>query len=790
MTASRPAPAASRANLITPDDLACLEALERKTLWLSSWTIHHANHLRARRDGLKVGGHQASSASVVTLMTALYLRVLRTDDRVAVKPHASPVFHALQYLFGHQDRLSLERFRALGGAQSYPSRTKDKDDVDFSTGSVGLGAAATIFAALVQDYVRFTNMAPPDAPIGRMVAIVGDAELDEGNIFEALLEGWKHDVRNVWWVIDYNRQSLDSVVSDRLFARIDSLFGTMGWNVVTLKYGKMLEAAFAEPGGEALRKWIDDCPNTLYSALTYKGGGAWRERLTHDLGGTAGIRALLARHDDAALHRLMTNLAGHDMARVIEAFHGAEADDAPTCFIAYTIKGYGLPFAGHKDNHAGLMTPEQMANFKAAMGIADGAEWDRFAGLDLPADRLEAFLGQAPFAARFPRQFAPPAAPTPSNFPRPRQDRTSTQDGFGRILYELAGGDSELAQRIVTASPDVTISTNLGGWVNRRGIFDRRDRKDVFREEKVVSTQLWAMGRHGQHIELGIAENNLFLLLAALGLAAPLFGARLLPIGTLYDPFIQRGLDALNYACYQDARFMVVATPSGLTLAPEGGAHQSISTPLIGMGQDGLAYFEPAFVDELSTIMEWGFAHMQAPDGGSVYLRLSTRPIEQPRRSLDDAARRAIVAGAYWLAPPAPGAELAIVTCGAVAPDADAAHRAILEDVPGAGLLVVTSPDRLHADWRRANVEGSSARSHIARLLSPLAADAGLVSIIDGHPAALSWLGAVGGHRIEAMGVERFGQSGDIAELYRAYRIDTDAILDAAARACLARIRA
>ncbi|HSE76919.1 MAG TPA: 1-deoxy-D-xylulose-5-phosphate synthase N-terminal domain-containing protein [Alphaproteobacteria bacterium] len=789
MKASPPAQVSRSANLIDADDLACLEALERKTLWLSSWMIHHANHLRVHRDGLKVGGHQASSASVVTLMTALYLRVLRAEDRVAVKPHASPVFHALQYLFGHQDRLSLERFRALGGAQSYPSRTKDKDDVDFSTGSVGLGAAATIFAALVQDYVRFKELVPPDSPIGRMVAIVGDAELDEGNIFEALLEGWKHDVRNVWWIIDYNRQSLDSVVSDRLFARIDSLFKTMGWNVVTLKYGNLLEAAFAEPDGEALRKWIDDCPNTLYAALTYKGGGAWRERLNHDLGEVAGIRALVARRDDAALHRLMTNLAGHDMARVIEAFHVAEADDAPTCFIAYTIKGYGLPFAGHKDNHAGLMTPEQMASFKTAMHVADGAEWDRFAGLDLPADRLQAFLRRAPFVARFPREFAPQAVAAPSDFPAPRQDRMSTQDGFGRILYELAGGDSDLAQRMVTTSPDVTISTNLGGWVNRRGIFDRRDRKDVFREEKVVSAQLWAMGRHGQHIELGIAENNLFLLLAALGLAAPLFGVRLLPIGTLYDPFIQRGLDALNYACYQDARFMVVATPSGLTLAPEGGAHQSISTPLIGMAQDGLAYFEPAFVDELSTIMQWSFAHMQAPDGGSVYLRLSTRPVDQPRRSLDDATRRAIVAGAYWLSPPAPGAELSIVTCGAVTPEAEAVHRAILEDVPGAGLLVVTSPDRLHADWRRASGGGESRHSHIGRLLAPLASDASLVSIIDGHPAALSWLGAVGGQRIEALGVERFGQSGDIAELYGAYRIDADAILDAAARACLARVR-
>jgi pyruvate dehydrogenase E1 component len=362
----------------------------------------------------------------------------------------------------------------------------------------------------------------------------------------------------------------------------------------------------------------------------------------------------------------------------------------------------------------------------------------------------------------------------------------STQEGFGRILYDLAAGDSPLAGRLVTTSPDVTISTNLGGWVNRRGIFDRRDRKDVFREEKVVSAQLWAMGQHGQHIELGIAEHNLFLLLAALGLSAPVFGARLLPIGTLYDPFINRGLDALNYACYQGARFMVVATPSGITLAPEGGAHQSINTPLVGMGQAGLTYFEPAFVDELSTIMAWSLRHMQAEEGGSVYLRLSTRPLAQPKRTLSDDLATQIVEGAYWLREPAPGAELAIAFTGAVAQEAIEAHAQVLEDLPGAGLLAVTSPDRLHEDWRASLAVGRNRRpSRIERLLSQLSPAAGLVTVIDGHPATLSWLAAVQRHRIRALGVDHFGQSGDIQDLYRLYGLDVDAILDAAASLCL-----
>ena len=680
--------AAQKTNLPNASAVETLEEIERKVLWLSSWLIYNANHVRPSRDGLKVGGHQASCASAVTLLTALYMNVLKPEDRVAVKPHASPVFHAIQYLFGRQSRNQLERFRSLGGAQSYPSRTKDADDVDFSTGSVGLGVGATLFGAMVRDYVRLHGLAGENEPNGRIVALVGDAELDEGNVFEALLEGWKHDVRNLWWVIDYNRQSLDGVVHDYLFQRIKDFFGTVGWDVVELKYGKLLQAAFAEPGGEALMKWIDDCPNQLYSALTFQGGEAWRNHLKTDLGRTKGIKALLDDYDDDALHHLMTNLGGHDMATTLEAFDQVTGD-TPQCFVAYTIKGYNTPLAGHKDNHSGLMNLEQMAVFKANHNIRDGHEWDIAEGLDIDADALQALLSDVAFNQRPP---AVPAASVPvAALPAPEGDTMSTQEAFGRILNDLGREDSDLAARIVTSTPDVTVTTNMAGWVNQRGLFHHKELADLFREEKVPSAFNWAMGPAGQHIELGIAENNLFLLLAALGLSDRLFGARLLPVGALYDPFIVRGLDALNYACYQDARFMVVATPSGITLAPEGGAHQSVSTPLIGLGQPGLTSYEPAFADELAVIMSWGFEHMQATDGGSVYLRLSTRTIDQPQRADAGTLANDIVAGGYWLKPPAPGAELAIAYSGAVAPEALATYGQVLEDIPGTGLLAVTT---------------------------------------------------------------------------------------------------
>ena len=766
-------------------DIALIEALERKALWLSTWMIHNANHLRENRDGLKVGGHQASSASMVSILAALYFDALVAEDRVAVKPHASPAFHAIQYLLGRIGQDMLENFRGFGGAQSYPSRTKDVDDVDFSTGSVGLGVAQTLFAAMTQEYLRAKGLG--ERGPGRMIALAGDAEIDEGNIFEALLEGWKHDVRDVWWVIDYNRQSLDAVVREGLWSRFESIFRDFGWDVVILKHGRLQQQAFAESGGQNLQEWIDACPNQLYSALTFQGGAAWRARLLADLGHLPDTAALIGRRDDASLARLMNNLGGHDIAGLIEAFSQARGTDRPTCFIAYTIKGYGLPLAGHKDNHAGLLTPAQIDQVRADHHVRAGHEWEKFEGLPVARPRLEEHLRRRAHALACDIGTAVPIAPPAIRAPA-RSGPISTQQGFGQILNDLGRDDSDFVRRIVTTAPDVTVSTNLGGWVNRRGLFARETTQDLFKSERIASTFTWEFSPAGQHIELGIAEMNLFTMLSALGLSRELFGQTLIPIGTVYDPFICRGLDALNYACYQDARFILVATPSGITLAPEGGAHQSIMTPLIGMAQDGLAAFEPAFVDELAVILGFAFEHIQAPrqeGGGSVYLRLSTRPMEQPARSIDAAMAGDIIEGAYWLRPPGPNTEVIIAATGAVVPEAIEAVGMLAEDRRDVGLLAITSSDRLHAGWTnatRVHERGFSSPtpSHIDRLLAGVPRNAGIVTVLDGHPATLAWLGAVRGHRARALGVEHFGQSGTIADLYAHHGIDADAIARAA----------
>ena len=769
-----------------------LKTIEQRLLWLSHWMIHNANHIRPKEDGIKVGGHQASSASMVSIMTALYFYTLKPEDRVAVKPHASPIFHAMQYLMGNQTREKMENFRGFGGVQSYPSRTKDIDDVDFSTGSVGLGVAITSFASIVQDYIQAKNWGE-DQALGRMIALAGDAELDEGNIYEALQEGWKNDLRNCWWIIDYNRQSLDGVVREGLFKRVEQIFDAFGWDVVSVKYGTLQRKAFAEEGGNKLKDWIDDCPNQLYSALTFMGGKVWRERLMNDLGDQGDVTKLLDARSDEELAVLMENLGGNCVETMAETF-AAIKHDRPVCFLAYTIKGWGTPIAGHKDNHGGLMNKTQMAAWQKHMGVAEGEEWEKFATIENPKE-LQKFLDMNPFFAKGRRRYTDGLIPVPA-IELNSEREISTQMGFGKILDNLSKGDSKLAQRIVTTSPDVTGTTNLGPWVNRRKLFARKYRGDTFKKENIRSTAKWEFTPEGQHIELGIAEMNLFLLLGAAGLSHSIFGKRLIPIGTVYDPFVARGLDALNYACYQDARFMIVGTPSGITLAPEGGAHQSIGSPLIGISQDGIAAFEPAFADELAVIMEWAFDYLQRdgsddPDertwlrdetGGSVYLRLSTNPIEQPGRRRDDSFKQGTIDGAYWLREPGPNCEVVIAYQGVVAPEAIKAAGIIGEFRRDIGVLAVTSADRLNAGWaaaQRARSKGlTDAKSHIERLLENIPPHCSLVTAIDGHPATLAWLGSVIGHRTVPLGVEHFGQTGTIGDLYRHYGIDAQGIVE------------
>ena len=776
----------SNSKKISDIDLKTLKDVEKKISWLSAWMIHNANNIRPSMDGIKVGGHQASSASIISIMVALYFKILNSEDRVAVKPHAAPVFHSIQYLLGNQTLDKLEKFRAFGGAQSYPSRTKDTDDVDYSTGSVGLGGAITIFGSLIQDYVAQHNFVSKNFRHGKMVALLGDAELDEGNIYEALLEGAKQNVRNCWWVIDYNRQSLDAVVADKLHLKIDELFASMGWRVITLKYGKKLQSLSKIKGGNEILNWIDNCPNDLYSALSYMGSKGWREHLNIDLKNNKDSINIIKSLSDEELNETMSNLAGNDVEAVLEAFIEADNDDIPTCFIAYTIKGFGLPLAGHKDNHAGLMNNEQMESYKNNLNIKNGQEWDYYSGLDSSEDIIKDFLSKNSFYKGQKRLFRDQEINVPNKLHYKNSQSSNTQEVFGRILNEIGKNESDLSKRIVTFSPDVTVSTSLGGWVNQKQIYNREHKEDIFHNEKVVSAQKWHASPNGQHFELGIAENNLFLALGAAGLSDKMFGASLIPIGTIYDTFISRGLDALNYAVYQDSRFLLVATPSGISLGPEGGAHQSIITPLIGIGQPNLLMFEPTYADELEVILRYTFSYMQRPEGSSVYIRLSTRNIPQITREINKSLEGEILSGGYWLEKPKNKSNITIVFSGVMAPEVLEAIEILKEDMLDVSVLSITSADRLYKNWKEAQKQrsmGNKILSRIEELFLDTLSESVIVTLIDAHSSSLTWIGGAVGKKTVSLGVDEFGQSGNLQDLYNHYDIDADAIVDACAQA-------
>ncbi|MGE3538681.1 MAG: 1-deoxy-D-xylulose-5-phosphate synthase N-terminal domain-containing protein [Candidatus Tectimicrobiota bacterium] len=767
-----------------PDTITNLETLAQRVLWLSTYMIHYANKVRPNLDGMKVGGHQASCASVVSLMTALYFAMLRPHDHVAVKPHASPVLHAIQYLLGRLAKDTLSTLRDFGGLQPYPSRTKDPDGVTISTGSVGLGAAATIFGALTQRYVRdhFGH-----AVAGRYIALVGDAEIDEGNVPEALGEASAYGLSDLWWIVDINRQSLDHIAPEGQVTQIARLFEAKGWEVLWLKYGSQQRAFFERPHGHWLKQWIDECTNAEYQSLLNADGGHIRQALL-EWGSTAGaeMAQLLSEVDDSTIKALLMNLGGHDMPQILQTFAAAsKVKDRPVAILAYTIKGWGLPIAGHIENHAAQLTAQHMSALQEHLGIASGQEWEGYAPdhpLALWIQQTQQQLARtASAAATLPRP--PVTLRVPETLDIRFPERASTQGVFGHIL--VAFNDiKEVAARLITTSPDVAVSTNLANWINMRGIYARADRPNYWLKHGITSLLQWRETASGQHIELGIAENNLYLALAMFGLAQELHGELLLPIGTVYDPFVARGLDALTYATYAGAKFIFAGTPSGLSLNREGGAHQSIYTPLVGMGLPGLLYYEPAYAAELECILCWGLQQLtDRQHGQSLYLRLSTRPVTQAVRHSTPEWRRQVLAGGYWLRDYRTQPDYSqrprvhIFAAGVMLEEALQASDIAADDGIYANVINITSADRLFRTHFEATQQG--APSYLDELLPSAERDIPAITLLDGHPLTLAWLGALLRAPLKPLGVVNFGEAGSLQQLYHKHHIDTDAVLSA-----------
>jgi pyruvate dehydrogenase E1 component len=761
--------------------------------------IHEANHVRPSVDGLKVGGHQASSASMVSILVALYLRWLRAGDLVAVKPHASPAYHALQYLLGELDPSMLTKLRSFGGLQAYPSRTKDHDHIDFSTGSVGLGAVAPMFAALADRYLRMHfQETVARQPERRFVATVGDAELDEGNVWEAILEDPLRGLGNVTIVVDLNRQSLDRVVPGIRIRRVEGMFAAAGWHPLEAKYGRRLQHAFVGPGGPALKRRIEDMDNEEYQVLIRRPGPEARERLI------AG--APPARRDDVArsiadtrdddLTGLLADLGGHDLDELERVLRAADRDrDHPSIVFAYTIKGWRLPFAGDSLNHSAMLTAEQVEALATTLAADPTDPWAAF-----PPDSDEGrLLARRRHELGYTEARRPPA-PIASVPEGPLDLRipatTSTQQAFGDALAALAR-DPAIGQRIVTAAPDVAVSTNLGGWINRAGVFADHDERA---HDDTQRPLVWKPGPAGRHIELGISEMNLFLWLSQAGLAGEQFGEPLAPIGSVYDPFICRGLDALVYALYLGATFVLVGTPSGVTLAPEGGAHQSMVTTSLGIELPGLRSYEPAFAREVGwCLLEGVRGCLDGTDRFASYLRLTTRPIDQElalpvhERLGEEGWRSAVLAGGYRLLEASSAAEplppdspvIEVVASGAVIPEAVAAVRRLHQEEIAANLIVVTSAERLATGIHGGRLDAlrrgtADATGHLATLIPPEERRAPIVTVADTASHALSFIGSAFGAPVVPLGVDRFGQSGTIPDLYAAEGIDADHIVEAA----------
>ncbi|MBK5305818.1 MAG: pyruvate dehydrogenase [Frankiaceae bacterium] len=754
---------------VTEDEEA-LREVERRVLWLATSIVHAANARRPNDSGVKVGGHQASSASMVSIMTALWFDALTPADRVSVKPHASPVLHAISFLLGRLDASYLPRLRELGGLQPYPSRTKDPDVPDYSTGSVGIGATAPVWGALAQRYVsaHFDVAAG-----GRQISLVGDAELDEGAIWECVNDPMVQRLGEVLWVVDLNRQSLDRIVPDIQVAKWAGLFRAAGWQVLEVKYGRLLQSLFARDGGERLRDRIDEMGNEEFQWLLRSPAAELRTRL--DVG------AVLAGLSDDDIAAALRDLGGHDLVELRRTFREVD-NDRPTVVFAYTIKGRGLPVEGHPANHSALLNEEQYAALAQALGQDGDDPWQAF-DADSPAGRL-----CRDTAARLERPALPEAKPPdiPLELGRTYRGVHSTQATLGRVLTDLARDAPDVAARIVTVSPDVASSTNTGGWINKVGVWSPQDRHDWFAEDGDRLVR-WRETSTGQHIELGIAEVNLVGLLGELGAIWSRVGQPLLPIGTVYDPFVARALEPWVFGTYAGGQSILVGTPSGVTLAPEGGAHQSITTPSIGLETPGTTCYEPAFAVETEWCLLDALSRLGRHDGESAYLRLTTRPIDQSLAALpDDAAGRAqrrkdVLAGAYRLRTAEPEPAVTIAVVGALVPEAVAAADELARLGVAADVVVVTSYDRL---WRalqsRRGLLTGSTYGIDESVFERVFRASPLVTVLDGHPHTLAFLGTVNATAVSCLGVSMFGQGGGLQDVYRLHGLDTASIVGAA----------
>ena len=762
--------------------------IQDKVLWISMKMIDYANNHRENLDGIKIGGHQASSASVVTILTSLFFDFLKAEDKISIKPHASPVLHAIHYLLGNLDKKYLNKLRAFHGLQAYPSRTKDPDRVDFSTGSVGLGAIGPNFAALVNEYVHDHFDGGNN---GRFVSVLGDAELDEGVVWEAIAEPSMTDLKNVLWVVDLNRQSLDRVVPGIRMSAWRKMFEANNWKVIEAKYGKELQRVFAQEKGELLKNAIDDMPNEVYQRLLRVPADILREWIPKTSKFPKDLEKFIGQWNDKELQSLIRNLGGHDFEMLREAFTESDSIEGPRVVFAYTLKGWNLPIVGDPQNHSAMLNSNQMEELRENLNVDIGDDWPNISE-DSEEYNYCKEIGES-YRRVEEQKSNLNSFEIPKEFKHVYRGNMSTQQSFGLVLTDISRIGNEISDRVVTVSPDVASSTNLGGWINKVNVWARGDR-GIMPQEIEKRALDWQESPKGKHIELGISENNLFMMLGQLGLSYEIENQILFPIGTVYDPFVRRGLDAFFQGIYSGAKFIVVGTPSGVSLSPEGGAHQSIITPSIGIELPEVDFYEPCFAQELEWIILNSMEKILARDK-STYLRLSTRRIDQSLFSMPDdfesreILRKQIISGAYLIIDRRDDIKydvnlnvVNIFASGVMVPEAIKASNKLIEEGLFANVINVTGAGPLYRSFQsstNAIFEGGNSNLFINNILSSDDTKAPIVSIVDGHSHSLAWLGGALKTSIIPLGVSNFGQSGLPSELYKENNIDSDSIIEA-----------
>ena len=494
-----------------------------------------------------------------------------------------------------------------------------------------------------------------------------------------------------------------------------------------------------------------------------------RERLP---GRSPELGTLTGELRDDELRAAFRDLGGHDIGKLIEAYREVQ-HDRPTVIFAYTIKGWSLPIEGHPENHSALLTNEQFGELAKGLGTDPDDPWAPFDPAS-PEGELAAAAASA-LAREDPEPRTPPEVPVALG--RKHRGKESTQQAFGRFFVDLVHDAPEVAERVVTVSPDVASSTNLGGWINKSGIWSVGQRRDWFADDPQTLVH-WHETTGGRHIELGIAETNLVGLLGELGATWSRYGQPLLPIGTIYDPFVGRALEPWSFGIYAGGQSILIGTPSGVSLAPEGGAHQSIVTPSIGIGQPGCTFWEPAFGQDLEWTLLHALSRLGRPDGESAYFRLSTRPLDQALAGDDrsDERRALVLAGGYPLRRAKGKPAVVLAGMGAVMPELLRAADTLGE---GTEVICVTSADLLQRAFR-ARAGFGEHPAEILDELFPAERAAPMVTVLDGDPNALAFLGGMNAVPITPLGVTRFGQSGDLEDVYRHHEIDAETIVGAA----------